>query len=66
MVQAVNVIGEPPTFVIVTVDFTWVPTFTVPKLTVVGVNSTPVPVPANARVCGLDESVSAMLSVPVA
>ena len=57
--------NAPPTFVMVTVEETWCPTAEVPKLTDDGVNSTPVPVPDRATVCGLVASLSATLSVPV-
>ena len=65
MAAAVNVIGVVPTFVMVTVDETWTPTVAVPKFTEDGVNSTPVPVPESATVCGLVASLSATLRVPV-
>lgn len=49
----------------VTVDETRTPTVEAPKLTDAGVNSTPVPVPYKATVCGLVASLSATLRVPV-
>ncbi len=65
MAAAEKAIGTVPTFVIVTVDDTRIPTEEVPKLTDAGVNSTPVPVPERATVWGLVASLSATLKVPV-
>src|SRR5580704_17310285 len=65
MAPAEKVIGVVPTLVMVTVEDTWCPTEDVPKFTDDGVNSTPVPVPESATVCGLVASVSATLRVPV-
>src|SRR5579862_434182 len=65
MVAAVKVIGAPLVLVMVTAESTWTPTVDVPKLTGLGVNSTPVPVPASATICGLLASLSVTLIVPV-
>ena len=64
IVQAVNPMVEVPTFAIVTDVDTWCPTVEL-RVTGFGVNSTPVAVPDSGTVCGLVESESDTLSVPV-
>lgn len=64
MLPAANVIVELPTLIMLTAVETWCPTVDA-RLTDEGVNSTPVPVPDNAAVCGLVESLSNTLTVPV-
>ena len=65
MVPAVNVIVEVPTLKIFTVAETLVPTAVLVRFTGDGLNSTPVPVPDRATVCGLVASLSNTLKVPV-